>query len=473
MLICKYDFTLTFYRRQVTIKLLVRCFLTKNMASRIANKKNVCLALICLIYSCHQIFLNFIRSDASSTSESGSGSPLPENLLPITKIPNTNLFTGIFYKLILKSLPQGLVTWAWSNDNFFAQYELNPTELPKYVAGGEYQFDHQWAFSATESNNGYKLSNRGLQKGYLIRSDVEVGSGRHVTYYDDQASKGDEWDKDASWIVQPTCDQNYYKIENLGSRSNFLSWTWTKHNDFNYYIQVAQDFDEDSKFSFEPIGINLDATIYDFEFRQGLESFLNNNGSDYRQEFMQSNSNPSNSQIVATIEKTVQSKDSITVSFEQSMSLISKTTISISLLESIGVKQISFQGGFEANVDQKTDFTKSSFIRQQFVIPPRKTLDVGIFSVWASNVELKFSAKMKIVGRTDRMVQDCSNVTQDGPVPSEFIEEFINSSKCEKLEIISRSDADITVLVSGVLKGNFALRNVLRGSEKGKLRVCN
>lgn len=414
-----------------------------------------------------------INSGTSTCSES-SYSSTPEDLLPITKIPNTNLFTGIFYKLVLKSLPQGLVTWA-NRGTYYAQYELTPSELPKYETGGPYQFDNQWVFGATESKEGYTLTNRGKPFGNLIWVNAEVGHGNHVAIYDElearlKMSEAGEWRKDASWIVQPTCERNYYKIENLAKRSNYLTWTWTKHNDFNYYIQLCKDFEDESKFSFEPIGIKLDANVYDFEFSKSLDYFLNNNESDYNEEIIKTISNPSNFEVTFNMEEIINTKDSIAISFKQSLTAVDKTTLSISVLQDIGISNFSLQGAFEANVEKQTEIAKTTTVRKQILISPRKTVDTGIFTVWAKNVELPFSAKVKIVGRTDRIVVDQPDVIRQGSVPPEFVEQFINSSGSKNIEFISRCGSDaIIVRVSGVLRGNFALKTIVRTRSTGRL----
>lgn len=385
--------------------------------------------------------------------------------MPITKIPNTNLFTGIFYKLVLKSLPGGFVTWA-DVGKYYAQYELTPNELPKYETGGPYQFDHQWVFGATESTDGYTLANRAKPFSNLIWTNAEVGHGNHVAIYDDEEARclmsaGGKWRKDASWIVQPTNEQNYYKVENLARRSNYLTWTWTKRNDFNYYLQLCQDFEEDSKLSFQPVGIKLDAFVYDFEF-SNLDCILNNNENDKTLEFTKTDSNPSNDAITSTLDSVIKTTDSLAISFDYSTTLLDKTSFSIN---EIGIKGISFDGGFDANVERKIEITKTTTLKKDILIPPRKTVQSGIFMVWANDVELPFTAKMKIVGRADRVVAGQPDQTREGSVPPEVVEQYIKSSG-EQMEFISTSGVTI-VRVSGVLKGNFGIKVVVGTKSSG------
>lgn len=423
-----------------------------------------------------RLFVNFSPSSisyVSATCEESSSIPNPDELMPVTRISDTNLFTGIFYKIVLKSLPQGLLTWA-DRGKYLVQYELTESELPKYNPNGPYKFDHQWVFDATESSGAYTLTNRAKPFASLIWNNDTVGHGTHVAIYDDdesrrKVSKDGEWRKSASWLVRPTCEEDYYKIENLEKQNNFLTWTLTKYNEFNFFMQLCKDFDEDSKFSFQPVDIKLDGYMYDFVFQSRLESFLSNNESDYSLEKKKYHTNPTFDERIWTIEETVQTKDSIAISLNNPMISMQRTSVLIEMLTEIGVNEFSFEGGFDGGVEKRTEITKTFTIKKRFMVPPRKIVEANISTIWARNVELPFEAKMEITGRADRMVVNHPDVMREGPVPPEVVQHFIRSSGVQ-MEFINTNGVTI-VYVHGVLKGNFGLQPIVKTRTAGKFSL--
>lgn len=370
----------------------------------------------------------------------------------------------------MKAFPQGWVTWA-SKKNY-VQIELDPNALPNYATGKPYQYDNQWMLGATEAENGFTLTNRGKPYSYLVWVNAEIGSGNHVAVYDDpdsrkHMSEGGDWRKDASWIIHSTNEDNYYKLENLAKNGSFLTWTYAKYNDFNYFIQLAYDAAEDSKFSFEPSGIRLEARVYDFEFEESLDEILYNGKSQNSLVAKKRFPNHSDAEITSTLDESIQIKDSVVIGFKESLSMMYKTTMSVTMLVATGGSEFSFEGGFEANQEKHTEISKTMSLKTEIKIPPHKDIEASIYTVWANNVELPFTAKMKVVGRAERIVINHPEEIREGYIPPDVVEDFVNSSG-NNMEVISRSGDNLIVKVSGVLKGNIGAKTIVSTKEVGK-----
>lgn len=370
----------------------------------------------------------------------------------------------------MKSFPKGWFTW--TTYGRYTEIDLNPGSLPKYAPGQPFQFDNQWLFGSAESDTAYTLSNRGIPLGFLIWVTAETGSGNYVSLYDDEASRkkmlaGGVWRKDASWIPVPTDEENYYKLENLAKRGNFLSLSTKKHNDFNNYIQLGADSKEDTKFSFQPARITLQARVYDFEFKETLEDiFKKGVGLNRNLKRQTQFPNLSKSEIVYVVEESFETKDSIKIGVMGTFPMMKKTTITFNEVIGTSGANVSFDGGFEGNQEKSLEVSKSLPLKTEIKIPANKGVDASIYLWSANDVAIAFSAKMEIVGFTDRIVVDHPGEVQEGNVPATVVEEFIKSSGGSTFEIISRSGDALIVKIAGVVKGNIGLKTVMDTVEK-------
>lgn len=386
------------------------------------------------------------------------------DLEPIMNIHGTKLYTGIYYKLGMKVFPKGWVTW--TNNQNYIEIELDPSQLPNYEPGKKFERDNQWSFGVTESVIGYTLSNRGKPSGFLIWVNSAIGRGNHVAIYDDadsirKMSEGGRWRKDASWIPQPTDDENYYKLENLAYRGNFLTWSYAKYNEFNYYIQmVTYDAKEDSIFSLHPAGIKLEAKIFDFIFSITADDILKREENLNRSLLAKKHfPNFSDTEITSIVEETGQTTDSIEISFKESLKMMHRIVIGT------GHNEYLFDGGFEANEAKSLEMTSNLPLKTEIKIPPYSDMEVSIYTVMANYVEIPFTAKMNIVGLTERIVVNRPGEVREGKAPADLVEDLIKTSGGESLEIVRRSGDIVTVQVSGVIKGKVGLKTIMNTTE--------
>lgn len=361
----------------------------------------------------------------------------------------------------MKVFPKGWITWTAEKN--YIEVEMNPSELPKYEPGQPFEKDNQWAFGATESDLAYTLTNRGKPSGFLIWVNAGAGAGNHVSVYDDaesidKMSAGGSWRKDALWIPQSTTESNYYKLENLANRGSFLTWTYKKHNDFNNYIQMLNyDAREDSKFSFLPSsGMKLEAKVYDFVYAESPDDILKRDQNLNRVLVAKKHfPNLSDVGVTSIVEESGQTTNSFTIEFKESLSMMNKTTIN----------GISFDGGLEANEPKAIEFISSFPLKTEIKIPPYTDVEASIYTISANNVELRFTAKMDIVGFAERMVVDRPGNVKYGSVPADLVEDFIKTSTRNKMEIIRRSGDNLTVRVSGVMRGSMGLKTIINTTE--------
>lgn len=364
----------------------------------------------------------------------------------------------------MKVFPKGWITWTAAQN--YIEVELNPSELPKYEPGQPFENDNQWAFGATESDLAFTLTNRGKPSGFLIWVNAGAGRGNHVSVYDDaesiaKMSTGGSWRNDALWIPQSTNENNFYKLENLANRGSFLTWTYKKHNDFNYYIQMASyDANEDSKFSFTPLGMKLEARVYDFVYAESPDDILKREQNLNRVLVAKKHfPNLSDVGVTAIVEESGQTTDSFTIEFKESLAMMNRTTIGTR------IHGISFEGGLKANEQKAVEFISSFPLKTEIKIPPYSDVEASIYTISANNVELSFTAKMDIIGFAERMVVDRPGEVKYGSVTADLVEDFIKSSTRNKMEVISRSGDNLTVRVSGVMKGSMGLKTVINTTE--------
>lgn len=80
----------------------------------------------------------------------------PNFSVPIQKIPGSNLYTGVYYRIKMPLFPSGVVTLTNAEDGNYAQYlqiDLNPENLIHYSKGRKWYKDSQFMF-APSTNTG-------------------------------------------------------------------------------------------------------------------------------------------------------------------------------------------------------------------------------------------------------------------------------------------------------------------------------
>lgn len=265
---------------------------------------------------------------------------------------------------------------------------------------------------------------------------------------------GGDWRNDALWIPISTNEEKFYKLENLAKRGSLLTWTYKKHNEYNYYIQLGNyDAKEDAKFSFKPKAIRLEAKVYDFKFEESIDDILKRT-EDVTESLLAKKQilNTSGMEIASSVQESTKQTVRATFNFNESFTMMQKTTIDTE-------DQVhSFDRGFEANQDRSIDITKSLSFNANIKIAPYTILDASFTTTTANVIVVPFTAKMLVVGFADRMLKDRPGETRDGSVPADLVEDFMKSSGSSKMEIISRTGDDLVVSVSGVFKVSPAVK---------------
>lgn len=145
-----------------------------------------------------------IQSNSTNSTTIPENLETPQNsghlksLVPIKKIPGTELYTGVFYKVGMPRFwPSAWLTWTYKKDNDdqdtnFVQVAIDPKNALFYAEGGKWHEDVQWMFapSPSEDDDGwYSFDNRGLSKlnykeskktSVTTWSQSKVGSGYHI-----------------------------------------------------------------------------------------------------------------------------------------------------------------------------------------------------------------------------------------------------------------------------------------------------
>ncbi len=270
-----------------------------------------------------------------------------------------------------------------------------------------------------------------------------------------------EWRTDALWIPTVTNEDNYYKLENLAKRGRFLTWTYAKHNQYNYYIQMANyDAKEDAKFSFESKTIKLVAKVYDIKFEKSIDEVMRLS-QDITESFLSKKRIPnvSETEITATVEESTNTTVPVTFNFNESFEMMLKTTIET------GDKVHSFDGGFKANQDRSTETISILSFNENIKIAPYTIIDATLSTTTASNIEIPFTANMLVTGSTERMLKDRPGETREGTVPPESIENYMMSSGSDKIDVVSRTGDNLIVRVSGIFKATIPLKISMNTTE--------
>ncbi|XP_037040490.1 uncharacterized protein LOC119077392 [Bradysia coprophila] len=369
-------------------------------------------------------------------------------LVPVSKITGTNLYTGIYYKMSMKTFPYGWVTSAIYGSTTYVQIELNPNELPNYEPGKMFQFDNQWYFEAVGSSGGYTLTNR------MKTDDVLSYLGWYAALSNRESIKatGDVFLIRAQWKLRATAEENYFKVENMQYPGCLLTWVWTMHNRHNYYIQLSYtDYGDDSKFSFKLPTITLKAIVTDFQFSQLPEETS-------RVLVDKKNfTNVGRTELTYSLNETYPTSNSFTFSFARPIRAVNQTTINVTNLLELSATELIFDGGFEANEGRTVNVTKHLTMNSQVRGPPNSENEVSIFTIW-SRIEVPFTATLILSGTTERILKDQPGQVQEAQVPVDLVKEYLSSIGETNLEIVSRVGNNLRISVSGVMKANVGYK---------------
>ncbi|XP_037043149.1 uncharacterized protein LOC119079377 [Bradysia coprophila] len=397
-----------------------------------------------------------------------------KDLIPVQIVPGTKLYTGIYYTLSMWAFPQGWITWVDKSPNVYnIEIELNPENLPLYAVGKSYEVDNQWTIGPSEEPNQFTLRSRRKNIGLLTYLSDQVGSGYYAAILDSPKDRvkmapGGEWHNDALWKLHES--GKYHKIENVGMKGYFLTWTYTMYNKYNYFIQLANyDAKDDAKFLFTPSAIKLVARVYDFEFEEEPDDVFNDNGKRsvaYKLRF----ANDSPTQITKTIEETIETKDSVTFSFTESFSMMYQTSIEASVSVFKASASMKFEGGISATQSKTKDTTRKMSVKDEIKIPKYTDIEVSIYTVHAENVVIPFKAKMLVTGTAQRIVADNPSETQDGEVPGDVIESYIRAKGGKKMNVIKRTGNSFEISITGEMTGNVALKSTVSTREVKKIK---
>lgn len=353
------------------------------------------------------------------------------------------------------------------------EVELDPKALPDYAKGRPNELDNQWTIGPSEKPNQYTLRNRRKSLGLLTYTTEKLPSGVHAAILDsaDDRSKmspGGPWRNGALWMFRSDRNDNkYYKIENVGKKGHTLTWTYEKYNQYNHFIQlVSYNTKEDGKFLFTPSSIKLSGRIYDFKFKDDPETILRDKKNQQRS-LVSKHRYPNNSPatITQTLEETVEMKETITISFKESFSMMLKTSVEINYLIFKGAGEWSFKGGFSATQTKMKENTRRTTLKTEIKVPPYTDVEASIYNVWADNVVLPFEAKMLVTGVAERILVDQPSRTVDGKVPGSVIEAYIKATGGKNMKIIKRTGDNILVALSGQVSGNIGIESTVSTTE--------
>lgn len=193
----------------------------------------------------------------------------PPNLVPVVKIPSTNLSTGVFYVITMKSKPSGIVTWTDKkvvhDIKNFVQVDLTPENQKEYLPGGQWFSSAQWTFQPLNNSSSFLLKNRdNLSRN--VATVVDENTGYTFLYWDDPSGPSSLNTPLNYYFITPvgTVDESEYKIQLQFSRypGRFVTWTPLKNGKYSHFLQVAakgSEYDWDGKswdstlFKFEPV----------------------------------------------------------------------------------------------------------------------------------------------------------------------------------------------------------------------------
>lgn len=402
-------------------------------------------------------------------------------MIPVQKIPGTELYTGIYYAISLKKYPKGYITWVGTKTDgtYNIVTDNNYASNRKSYAPGKHAEVHVlWVIAPTETAGQYQLINKKKFEGYLTYSSKEVGSGYHAAILTTQVDKekmseGGPWHAAASWKFHvDKTDVNYVKLENVQKKGYYLTWSNYKNDPGTPFIQLANyDAGNDAIFLFKPRSIKLNARVYDFEFKTDPDDVFKKKGKQTNVAHLNFN-NPSAASIEQSVTKTIEAKESYSYTFKQSLSVMSTTKLEASFIKVVSVSSmLSVTGSVESSKTRSIENTEKTEVKTTVKIPPYSSVVATFYNVLANNVALPFDAKMSVVAVAQRVIADTPSETQDGEIPGSIIQEYVKNRGGKNWKIIEHTDSGILVKVSGELAGNFALQStvIVKDAKSGKV----
>lgn len=381
--------------------------------------------------------------------------------MPVTKIPNTRLFTGMYYKVGMKSHPNGWLTW--TTKEHYLQIDLKPESLSLYEDGKSYQFSNEWSFGMTEIKHGYTLTNRGRPIGFLISSHATLGSALSAKIYDDTESrhrmaKNGIWRKQVMWSPSLTDETNYYKITNLdllqSNNGGYLGLSRKMTTDDNYFVQVGHDGNDDSKFHFQST-YRIVGKMTSFRFEDLRDDRMNNKDTILISK--DTYTNPNSVSVTATITKTIQTRDHITNQFYESLSMVN--SIDVSFRGSLWSDDVSFTipSGIKRNEAHAAEIIKELPLdTHQIQIPAMSSIEASIYQMIVTDIEVPFTAELELSGLMDRIVVDHPEEIIESAIPDHVLEDIVKYSDDKDIEFVERSGYKIKIKVSGIIRGRSA-----------------
>ncbi len=381
--------------------------------------------------------------------------------MPVTKIPNTRLFTGMYYKVGVKSHPNGWLTW--TTKEHYLQIDLKPESLTLYERGKSYQFSNEWSFGMTEINHGYTMTNRGKPIGNLIWSHGTLGSALSAKIYDDAESrqkmaKNGIWRKWVMWSPSLTDETDFYKITNLdklqSNNGGYLGLSKKMTTDDNYFVQVGHDVNDDSKFYFQST-YRIVGKMTSFRFADLRDDRMNN-----KEIILISKdtyTNPNSVSVTATITKTIETRDHITIQFYESLSMVN--SIDVSFKGSLWSDAVSFTipSGMKRNEAHVTEIVKELPLdTHQIHIPAMSSVEASIYQMIMTDIELPFTAELELNGLMDRIVVNHPEEIIESAIPDHVLEDIVKYSDDKDIEFVERSGDKIKIRVSGIIRGRSA-----------------
>jgi len=307
-------------------------------------------------------------------SPSGTRLMAPNNreFIPIQPIPGTNLHTGIFYTINLKT--QGIATWVGDKSGDFLHLAIvYGSELnDNYKPGGSYYESVQWLVMPSEVAGAYVLVNRELKRAVITwMGDSPSGQG-YVgagNFMDDSPDylPGGKYRKDNLWTFNlASDDRDYHTFSNKGRDNNFVTWTskeiGTITRKFMELVRASNDYRpggkwrNDALWKFEPAA-NLEGEIIEFSTKNTPEEIINSKKSQV--DFIQSQTIMNQGSVKLTKDMTRQEKvtDTFSFGFRQSLSICSKVSVEASPVPFFS--KISMEVTTKLELEAKQEWTKT------------------------------------------------------------------------------------------------------------------
>jgi hypothetical protein len=410
------------------------------------------------------------------------------NLMPVSKINGTELYSGIFYKMGMKRFPEGWVTWTNELDgdgSNFVQIDLDAKHFPLYETGRSYEYDNQWLFGETETPGYYTFMNRGILNGLATLSFTKKGSGNLLslattTEQVTRLSKGGNLRDDAMWAPTATNEENYYKLTTKQVPQAVVTWTYEKYRNISHYIIAAtkeEDLNhyqpegkwyDDSLFKFQPAELILESRVFNFQFKNTMQDILKNDSVSHQEASVIEiiHRNEKDSEEAFAFDETTTRENTFNLRFkEPKMKMFSKAKIQLSLPMSADCIETSFQKSSRVGSEQilTVTQTKATKILAEIKIPKLTTTNVSVTSEWVENFKFPFTAKMEITGTASRLMDDESGRIAQGPVPSAIVLQFLKSMGNTDMKIVKKSESNgVIVEVTGTLTATFGTRTIVQ-----------